>query len=227
MPKFLLTKNGKFASKNGKLVVVEDPADCDCCGQPPVTCDRVAEIKVEWGGMSLARTFDPAVNPNGFACDGNFDACNVGGEGMLPQSVQFYLCTYKDTAWNGVPVNRAMTARITNRSYAGERANFPRCNSFANTKDRIQGSFFIEIFPSAPSNTIFNDWWRQYYTVDAELKEGEANAVLAGDKPQFKPSDFGPDCGAAMQDFWNKPPKVTVTLKARRVSLPPPENPFP
>ena len=34
MSKFLL-KNGKLAAKNGKLVTVTNPADCDCCGKPP------------------------------------------------------------------------------------------------------------------------------------------------------------------------------------------------
>jgi hypothetical protein len=33
MPKFLL-KNGKFAAKRGRLVAVNNPADCDCC-EPP------------------------------------------------------------------------------------------------------------------------------------------------------------------------------------------------
>jgi hypothetical protein len=224
MPKLLL-KNGKFAAKNGKLVVTDDPAKCDCCGPPPVTCDRVAEIKVEWGGMSLSRTFDPTTNPNGFECGGNFDNCNVGGEGLFPQSVSKYLCTWKDTDFAGRPITRTHTARITTRSWADEGARFPQCNGLANAKDRIQGGFFIEIFPSQDSINIGYPWWREVYAVDAELKEGEIDATLVRGRPEFKPPQFGPDCEAAYKDFWNKPPKVTVTLKAQRAA--PTTNPFP
>ena len=61
MPKFL-RKDGKFAAKNGKLVAVEDPADCDCCGPPPEkSCgERVPKT----ASVSLCGIIDrPGISP--------------------------------------------------------------------------------------------------------------------------------------------------------------------
>lgn len=38
MPVKLLKKSGKFVTKGGKLVRTDNPANCDCCGDPPPEC---------------------------------------------------------------------------------------------------------------------------------------------------------------------------------------------
>jgi len=228
MAKFLL-KNGKFAAKAGRLIVVDDPDACDCCGKPPPqnTCVDIERIKVEWGSISLSRVYENPAIPT--ECGGDFDYCAVGNDAAFASQTSKLLCQYKnDPVFPGK--NHLVLAAITDTSINSEQAQFPNCIPVPpDGKGRIQGGFFIQIYTVPDVFSIAFDRWRQYYTVDSDIKEGDIEATLVGPaRPEFNPSAFGGECEAAMQDYWNKPPKVTVTLKARRRALPPPmENPFP
>ena len=88
MPKFLL-KNGKFAAKKGKLVAVEDPADCDCCGKPqPPECatDEDCDTGICPEGFTDVGNgcCEPGTtyNPDGNFCEQNNDP----GIGTEPQA---------------------------------------------------------------------------------------------------------------------------------------------
>lgn len=43
----LLVRNGRFVTKNGRLVTTDNPAGCDCCGPPPPVfcncCDEAGD----------------------------------------------------------------------------------------------------------------------------------------------------------------------------------------
>lgn len=61
----LLFIGGKLALKGGKLVFVDSPADCDCCGSPPWTsCDGCATTPT-----SITAVITGATNTAGISCD--------------------------------------------------------------------------------------------------------------------------------------------------------------
>lgn len=222
MPKFLL-KDGKFAAKNGKLVAVEDPADCDCCGPPtPITCERVAEIKVEWGGMGVVRVENQPLGLD--QCFGEFTNCFTGGEGQFPQGVNLRKCEFFSPGWDGFPSRKLVTFSISTRGFLSGGGQIPRCVSYANKPDQIEGQIWTEIIISDTLSNFFTIGWE----IGSDLKEGEIPVTKIFERDRLGTNGVPPDCKQAIQEARDEEPKITVTLKNRRRALPPPmENPFP